>query len=105
MKVVRFLRSAGKERWRPATSDQRPATSEQGERGKRKEEREKQVPPLRGPTRHKSARRKKSGRSGPFDFAQGRRDDRFWDICFVGGQSPFTRFGVSNPQYLLTVGK
>ena len=33
------------------------------------------VPPLRGPTRHKPARRKRSGRSGPFDFAQGRRDD------------------------------
>jgi len=30
---------------------------------------------LRGPTHHNSARGRKSGRSGPFDFAQGRRDD------------------------------
>ena len=33
------------------------------------QEREKQIPPLRGPTRHNSARKKKSGRSG--------RDDGF----------------------------
>jgi hypothetical protein len=48
---------------------QRSATSDQ-------EAREKQIPPLRGPTRHDSARRRKSGRSGPYGFAQGRRDDR-----------------------------
>ena len=62
----------------PASGEsyQRPATSDQ-------EAREKQerggggrgIPPLRGPTRHSSARKKKSGRFGPFDFAQGRRDD------------------------------
>jgi hypothetical protein len=34
------------------------------------------VPPLRGPTRLTAARKKKSGRSGPFGFAQGRRDDK-----------------------------
>jgi len=33
------------------------------------------IPPLRGPTRQKTARKKKSGHSGPFDSAQGRRDD------------------------------
>jgi hypothetical protein len=43
-------------------------------RGKPQEGRE--IPPLRGPTRQNSARREKSGRSGPFDSAQGRRDDR-----------------------------
>jgi len=37
------------------------------------------IPPLRGPTRHSSARRKKSGRSG--------RDDRIWE----SGQRPATR--------------
>src|SRR5208282_6864218 len=35
----------------------------------------KQIPPLRGPTRQKAARKKISGRFGPFE-AQGRRDDR-----------------------------
>ena len=48
---------------------QRSATSDQ-------EAREKQIPPLRGPTRHKAALNRKSGRFGPFGFAQGRRDDR-----------------------------
>ncbi len=37
----------------------------------------KTVPPLRSPTRRNSARKKKSGHSGPFDFAQGRRNDSF----------------------------
>ena len=36
----------------------------------------KEIPPLRGPTRHNSVRKKKSGRSG--------RDDRFWSIHFEG---------------------
>jgi len=31
---------------------------------------------LRDPTRHDAARKRKSGRSAPFDFAQGRRDDK-----------------------------
>src|SRR5271157_1901333 len=35
------------------------------------------IPPLRDPTRHKTARKRKSGRSGPFGSAQGRRDDSF----------------------------
>jgi hypothetical protein len=35
----------------------------------------REIPPLRGPTRQNSARKRKSGRSGPFDSAQGRRDD------------------------------
>jgi len=35
------------------------------------------IPPLRGPTRQKAARQKKSGRSG--------RDDSFWAMCFRGG--------------------
>ena len=34
-----------------------------------------EIPPLRGPTHHNSARGRKSGRSGPFDSAQDRRDD------------------------------
>ena len=34
------------------------------------------VPPLRSPTRLTAARKKKSGCSGPFGFAQGRRDDK-----------------------------
>src|SRR5208283_2248831 len=49
------------------------------------DERDREIPPprrsargaqiaLRGPTRHNSARKRKSGRFGPFDFAQGRRD-------------------------------
>jgi len=46
---------------------QRSATSDQ-------EAREKQIPPLRGPTRHDSARRRKSGRSGRDDRGR-RRDD------------------------------
>src|SRR5208337_5008907 len=51
----------------PASGEsyQRPVTSDQ-------EAREKQIPPLRDPTRHNSARRKKSGRSG--------RDDKF-GVC------------------------
>ena len=34
------------------------------------------VPPLRNPARQNAARKKKQGCFGPFDFAQGRRDDR-----------------------------
>jgi hypothetical protein len=34
------------------------------------------IPPLRGPTRQKAARKRKSGRYGPFGYAQGRRDDK-----------------------------
>ncbi len=37
---------------------------------------EKQIPPLRGPTRQNTARKKISGRSGPFGCAQGRRNDK-----------------------------
>src|SRR5208337_1361224 len=52
------------------------------------------IPPLRGPTRQKAARKRKSGRygrddkvglpqksrlSGPFGYAQGRRDDITWE--------------------------
>ena len=33
------------------------------------------VPRLCGPTRHNSAQKKKSGRSGPFGFAEGTWDD------------------------------
>jgi len=59
------------------------------------EEIEKQIPPprrsargaqnaLRGPTRQTAARKRKSGRSGPFDFAQGRRDDNGGEIMDFG---------------------
>jgi hypothetical protein len=34
------------------------------------------VPPLRSPTRLTAARKRESGCSGPFGFAQGRRDDK-----------------------------
>jgi hypothetical protein len=51
---------------------QRPATSDQEESGEWRvtggePEKEKQIPPLRGPTRQKAARKKKSGRSGRDD--------------------------------------
>jgi hypothetical protein len=58
--------------------------TENGAQRAQREERKKkkQIPPLRGPARHNSARKKESGRSGPFGFAQGRRDDK----CVEAGE-------------------
>jgi len=51
------------------------------------------IPPLRGSARQKTARKKQPGRFSPFDFAQGKRNDRF---CFGSGEerSPGLRPGL-----------
>ena len=46
-----------------------------GKRKARERQGEREILRLRGPTRHSSARKRKSGRSAPFDSAQGRQDD------------------------------
>jgi len=51
-----------------------------------REERKKQIPPLRGPTRHKTARKKKSGCSGRDDNVGKEKRDGNTEVTEIGTQ-------------------